>query len=87
MPTKKIPLSPSMKRFTQGVTAAQKVLDAHQDMPFPDQRSRVALFWFYVGALAVDEYQISEQDDFANFIHGVLTRAPSLEPEDDEHVR
>lgn len=71
-----IPLHYSTKRFMQGVTAAQKVRDAHKDQDFPNHQARLALFWFYVGAIAVDEYGITEQEDFCHFVFGAATRAP-----------
>lgn len=81
---RRIPLSPRTKRFMQGAQAAQKVLDAHKDAEFPDAQVRSNVFWFYVGALAAGEYEITEQDDFGDFVMGAATRAPNPIGEDDD---
>jgi hypothetical protein len=69
-------------RFYQGVTAATKVLDEHADVEFPDQQTRVSVFWFYAGALAAGEYGCETADDFALFVQGATTRAPRVETEE-----
>lgn len=73
-----ITLDPSAKRFAQGVTAGAKVREAHAAITFPTPIARVSLFWFYVGALAVDEHGCTEQEDFEPFILGAATRQPDL---------
>lgn len=72
------------QRFYQGVNAAQTVLDAHADVDFPDEETRVKLFFFYAGAIAVEEHKCSTEEDFTNFLLGLLTRAP--QPTDDEET-
>lgn len=78
-----IELDARTQRFFQGAAAATEVVDAHADTEFPDQEVRVAMFWFYVGALAAGKYDCTEQEDFAAFVRGANTRAPRLE-EDEE---
>jgi hypothetical protein len=74
--TNSIKLSGPTQRFYQGIAAAEKVNAAHAESPFPDFTTRDRVFWFYVGAVAVDEYQVAEPDDFATFMAGAATRAP-----------
>lgn len=80
-----VPMDMKTKRFFQGANAANRVLDEHQAVSFPDQASRVVLFWFYVGVLAAapDEFACTTQEDFASFLLGATTRAPSLDEDDD----
>lgn len=76
MSESKIEMDPPTKRFYQGVAVGQKVLDAHADLPFPDDASRLALFYFYAGALAVADHECSTNEDFEPFLLGLATRAP-----------
>lgn len=78
-----IPLGQGTQVFMQGVVAAQKVRDAHDAVDVPNHRARLALFWFYVGAIAVAEYQLTEQEDLSLFIAGATTRCPG-DPEQPE---
>jgi len=71
-----IPMDPRTKRFYEGVAVASQVLEAHADIAFPDDQSRVALFYFYAGALAVSEHKCSTNEDFEPFLLGLVTRAP-----------
>lgn len=66
--------------FYQGVSAGQKVLDAHADIDFPDHETRVKFYWFYVGALGAGEYELTEFDAFAL---GAKTREPSNDGDDE----
>jgi hypothetical protein len=68
--TSTIQLEGPSLRFYQGVAAGQKVADGHADQPIPDFQQRLNLFWFYVGAVAVDEYGCKEPDELATFIAG-----------------
>lgn len=70
------------KRFYQGAAAATKVVEAHAEVDFPDHEVRVAMFWFYVGALAGGEYGCTESEDFEPFVLGANTRAPRKETEE-----
>lgn len=76
-----IPLSARTQRFYQGVTTGQKVLDALAELPFPDHESRLALFYFYAGALAVADHECSANEDFEPFLLGLGTRAPQNDEE------
>lgn len=78
-----IEMDANTKRFYQGVAAASKVTDAHAEVDFPDHQTRVAMFWFYVGALAGSEYGCTESEDFDPFLLGANTRAPRNEEAED----
>lgn len=73
---KTVPLTPRTQRFYQGVNVGQQVVEAHAETEFPDERSRLALFYFYAGALAVAEHECSTNEDFEPFLLGLQTRAP-----------
>lgn len=74
-----IELDTRTQRFYQGVAAASKVAEAHADIEFPDHEVKVAMFWFYVGALAGGEHGCTESEDFEPFMLGANTRAPRKE--------
>lgn len=78
-----IPIAGRTKVFMQGVSAAQKVRDAHAGSEFGDFETQIGLFWFYVGALAVEEYHLTEQEDLADFIMGASLRKPEPPDPDD----
>lgn len=75
---KVVPLDKRTQRFYQGVSAGQELLDAHADVDFPDEKARLALFYFYAGALA-HEHGCSTNEDFEPFLLGLQTRAPQVE--------
>ena len=52
------------------------MLEAHQDVEFPDHETRVRLFWFYAGALAAGDHGCETEEDFSHFILGANTRCP-----------
>lgn len=73
------------QRFYQGAAAANRVIDEHAAVEFPDHEARVAMFWFYVGALAAGEYECTTSEDFGSFVRGANTRAPQADtPQADE---
>lgn len=71
-----IELDSNSQRFYQGAATASEVLEAHAATDFPDEDTRIRLFWFYVGAMAVAEHGCTSQADFSHFILGAATRAP-----------
>lgn len=71
-----VPMDERTKRFYQGVAVGTQVLDAHADVDFPDEQARLALFYFYAGALAVADHKCSTSEDFEGFLLGLATRAP-----------
>lgn len=79
---KTIPMSESTKRFYQGVATASEVLKAHEDTEFPDHQTRLSYFFFYAGAMAVDEHHCHTSEDFSNFLLGLATRVPQPPEED-----
>lgn len=81
--TDTIPMEGATKRFYQGVASASEVIEAHAGSEFPDDQARVALFWFYVGAMAAGEHGCETAEDFTPFILGAQTRAPQVETEED----
>lgn len=76
MTTRTIPMDPQTQRFFQGVATGNRLVEEHADVPFPDYQTRVRTFWFFAGALAVDEHGIGESDDFTMFATGLKTREP-----------
>ena len=69
-------------RFFQGVSAGQRVRDAHEAVTVGKPvQTRRDLFWFYVGALAGGEFGCTEADEFAQIIAGASTRAPDVADE------
>lgn len=76
--TRTIEITGLGKCFYQGVNAGQKVLDALKDAGPYDERL-LALYWFYVGCIAVDECQIKTSAEQDLFLRGVSCRAPNLE--------
>lgn len=78
-----IPMDDKTKRFYQGAATAAQVLAAHEATPFPDDDTRVKLFWFYVGVLAASEHGCATQEDFSFFVQGASTRAPQIRDEED----
>jgi hypothetical protein len=74
--TGKIPLNERTQRFYQGVAIGSRINEEHADVDFPDDRTRLALFYFYAGALAAVEHGCKEQKDFEPFLLGLQTRAP-----------
>ena len=65
--------------FFQGVSAGSKIRDEHDpvhDLAGSNAAARSRMFWVYAGACAVDDYGITEPDQFALFIAGATTRAP-----------
>lgn len=83
-PPQTIPLNQPTQRFYQGAAVGDKVTTAHADLPFPDHKSRLALFYFYAGALAVGEYGCKTNEDFEPFLVGLATRAPQVDDEEAE---
>lgn len=74
-----ITLDHDTQKFFQGVSAASEVNESHHDLSFPDAETKAKMFWFYVGVLAVDEYDCKTQEDFSPFTLGAATRQPSQE--------
>ena len=81
--SKTIPMDNRTKRFYQGVVTGSKVTEAHADVTFPDERTRLALFYFYAGVLAADDHECRTQEDFEPFLLGLATRAPQEVGTDD----
>lgn len=77
-----IKLDAGSKRFYEGVAVGNQVTEAHAEIDFPDHEVRMAMFWFYVGALAGGEHGCKESKDFEPFIMGANTRAPRKESEE-----
>lgn len=63
--------------MAKGTQAGRKVIEAHENSPFPDFDTRLKMFWFYVGALAAGEYRITESEEFGAFIMGAAIVAPT----------
>lgn len=84
--TTSIPMEGATLRLYQGVAAGTKVAEAHASQPIDDFRTRLNLFWFYVGAVAVDEYGCKEPDELAAFITGAATQAPPTPPDPSLHT-
>lgn len=74
-----IELDHDTQKFFQGVAAASTVNDSHASLDFPDAETQTKMFWFYVGVLAVSEYDCKTQADFAPFTQGAATRQPAQE--------
>jgi hypothetical protein len=72
------------KRFYQGAATGSKVIAAHADVDFPDEQTRVKMFFFYAGVLAVSEHECRTSEDFDAFVLGLATRAPSGDTHEDE---
>lgn len=78
-PTKPIEMACHPRRFYQGVAAGSEVIEAHAEIDFPDQETRLALFHFYAGVLAASKYQCTTQEDFSSFLVGLSTRTPQTD--------
>lgn len=78
-----IELDSKSQRFYQGAAAAARVEAEHAEVEFPDHEAKVAMFWFYVGALAAGEFECSTQEDFTGFVLGADTRRPQPDDDDD----
>lgn len=76
-----IEMDATTKRFYQGVSAGSEVVEAHADVDFPDHETQVAMYWFYVGALAGGKHGCTDSKDFESFLLGANTRAPRNESE------
>lgn len=78
-----IELDSKSQRFYQGAAAAARVEEEHAAVEWPDHEAKVAMFWFYVGALAAGEFECTAQEDFTGFVLGAQTRAPQPDVEED----
>jgi hypothetical protein len=71
--------------FYAGAAAAAKVSDAFEtSLAGPYDERKIALWWFYVGSVAVEEYQITTNAEQEPFLLGANTRAPHLPTDNDE---
>lgn len=75
--TSTITLSSDTMRFYQGTAAGREVIQEHAATTFPDFRTRLSLYWFYVGVMAIDRYKISEPSELSTYILGANTVAPT----------
>lgn len=79
-----VPLDARTTRFYQGVATGSRVRKAHSVIDFYDDRARLALFYFYAGALAASEHGCRTNEDFEPFLLGLATRAPQPVEEGDQ---
>lgn len=60
--------------FYKGAATASRVKDAHRDLPFPDEFTRLTTFWAFVGAVGAAEHNL-DGDALTEFLVGAATVA------------